>query len=127
MNGENAAANEISRVINFWASEQTGREREVGQIKRHFGMSKTFKFPDSLQGITADTLASHMAMMFESEEMAAIVAIMIKNEVPMYQGELNPKWKFWDDVIKNLLPYENEDSQRHLVSVAFNAYLQTTK
>jgi len=52
---------------------------------------------------------------------------MTKNEVPMYLGELNSKRKFWDDVIKNLFPYENEDTQRHLASAAFNAYLQITR
>jgi len=67
MNGEKSAAKAVRQVVNSWAAEQTEREREVNQI---FGMSHPFKFPDSLQGISADILAGHMVKIFGSEEVA---------------------------------------------------------
>lgn len=40
---------------------------------------------------------------FHHVDKAICAALMVKHSLPMYQGELNPKWKFWDDVIEDLM------------------------
>jgi hypothetical protein len=42
---------------------------------------------------TAAILIDHFGVM------AYDVAVFIKAQIPMYTGNLNPVWKFWDDVV----------------------------
>lgn len=46
-----------------------------------------------------------------SFEDAMLCAVLVKSQIPMYNGILNPIWKFWDDVTKILMPDSNEDKQ----------------
>lgn len=46
-----------------------------------------------------------------SFEDAMLCAVLVKSQIPMYTGNLNPVWKFWEDVTKILMPNSNEDQQ----------------
>lgn len=48
----------------------------------------------------------------QSFEDAMLCAVLVKSQIPMYTGNLNPLWKFWDDVTKILMPDSTEDQQR---------------
>ena len=52
----------------------------------------------------------------ESKEDAMICAIIVKSQINMYEGLLNPKWKFWDDVTNILWPESNTDSERKFIN-----------
>lgn len=53
----------------------------------------------------ADRLFQSIAMMDILEDtrdiykMAKFTAIKIRDEIPMYTGNINPKWKIYDDVV----------------------------
>lgn len=42
---------------------------------------------------------------------AVIIAETARDNAPMYIGELNPRWKFWDDVCKELDKIERIGSE----------------
>lgn len=42
MNGDKAAANAISQVIQAWASEQGEKRKEIALVKRQFGLMAVF-------------------------------------------------------------------------------------
>ncbi|MGD1319546.1 hypothetical protein [Chryseobacterium sp. 2R14A] len=41
-----------------------------------------------------------------AKKLALMMAIEVLKQIPMYEGNLNPKWKFWDDVVKEINNYK---------------------
>jgi hypothetical protein len=36
---------------------------------------------------------------YEVVKLSIVMAEKVKENIPMYTGNLNPKWKLWDDVV----------------------------
>ena len=51
--------------------------------------------------VKAEAYNSETSVEFD-ESMAKTIAETERDNITMYTGNLNPKWKFWDDVCKEL-------------------------
>lgn len=49
---------------------------------------------------TAKVLLAH----FNNTELAVDCVLLIRSQIPMYTGNLNPKWEYWTDVVRALMP-----------------------
>lgn len=65
-----------------------------------------------------EEIAKMLCSVYSAED-AMITVILIKSQLPMYIGELNPKWKFWDEVGKEIYPESNEDKNQSFINEVF--------
>lgn len=68
---------------------------------------------------TPEDVAKELSRDFGNKSYKA--ALIVRDQIPMYTGELNPKWKFWDDVV-NIIG--NQPAEFMIDSSGYKTYLQ---
>lgn len=68
-------------------------------------------FKEQSSSETARTLCA----MYDSKDNARATVIMLKAQIPMYKGNLNPEWKFWNDVLDNIFIATEDEHRKWLL------------
>ena len=97
--------NATDEQIIDWCDKSLDDERyiithEDGTVLTNIGNTEPIDNADQLE----NKIAKLQCQLTYEEivEVALMTAEEVKSNVPMYDGELNPKWKLWDDTIKAL-------------------------
>jgi len=71
---------------------------------------KTIEIMDITPKEKADNLIrmcyGHTITLENAKNLALICATEVIKEIPMYKGELNPRYKFWSEVIREIENFE---------------------
>ena len=51
----------------------------------------------------------------DNREYAKCCLLMMKSQIPMYIGNLNPLWEYWDNVATILFKTSNQDVQKQSI------------